>query len=170
MKIGGINHVAYRVPSLLFLAIAAFCTHGLARRLYGNNRLAHLAALIFLSAQTILLSAHDVRTDAILTGAVALGICYTVSFIRSGRVGDALLGGAGIGMAFGSKGMVGVGIVALCVLCYLLYSREWKGFFRKRAWIGLGAFVITIFPVLYAYYNQFDLHPEPAGAGGNRVS
>lgn len=170
MKLFGINHVAYRIPSLLFLGLAAFCTHGLARRLYKNDQIAHLAALIFLSAQTIILSAHDVRTDAILTGAVALGICYTVSFIRSGRVSDAVIGGAGIGMAFGSKGMVGVGIVALCVFCYLLYSREWKNFFRLKALMGLIAFAVTVSPVLYAYYYQFDLHPELPVRGETGVS
>lgn len=170
MKLFGINHVAYRIPSLIFLALAAFCTHNLTKRFYKNDQIAHLAALMFLSAQTIILSAHDVRTDAILTGAVALGICYSVSFIQRGRVTDALVAGTGIGMAFGSKGMVGVGIVALCVFCYLLYSREWKKFFRVRVLAGLAAFVVTASPVLYAYYLQFDLHPELVVRGETGVS
>lgn len=169
MKIFGINTIAYRIPSLLFLVMAAACTYRLGSLLY-RKTVGHIAALMFLSAQTIILSAHDVRTDAILTGAVALGIYHTIAFISNGRTYHILLGGLGAAMALGSKGMVGVGIIGLCVLSYLAYSRAWSRFFRWRVLWGLLVFVLGVSPVVYAYYIQFDLHPELIIRGETNVS
>lgn len=170
MKLFGINHVAYRIPALLFLIMGAVCTFKLTLRLYKNNTIAHVAALLFLVAQTIVLSGHDVRTDAILTGAVILSIYNLVAFIQQGKTLNILLGGLGAAMALGSKGMIGVGIIGLYVLSYLLYSREWKGIFKWKTLLGLLSFAVCILPILYAYYVQFDLHPEIVIHGHNHIS
>lgn len=180
MQLFGINHIAYRLPALFFLALGAYCTYQLTKRLYpfaadtvhtardfptttdfSSARVAaHLAALIFLLSQTIILSGHDVRTDAVLTGAVILSIYHFVAFIQDGRARHAIWGGLGMAMALGSKGMVGVGIIGLFVLCYLLYSRQWQGLFRWKLGLAVLSLVIGIAPILYAYYVQFDMNPE----------
>lgn len=170
MKLFGINHIAYRIPAFLFLAMAAACTYKLTHMLYRDRAMAHVAALMFLSAQTIVLSAHDVRTDAILTGAVIFGVYHVVAYIKNGASVHILFGGLGAAMALGAKGMVGVGIIGVCVFAYLLYSREWGQFFRWKVLLGLMSFVVGITPVLYAYYQQFDLHPEMLVRGEYGVS
>ncbi|SEK96746.1 ArnT family glycosyltransferase [Parapedobacter koreensis] len=170
MNLFGINHVAYRIPALLFLAIAAWCTYKLTVTLYRDRKMAHVAALMFLSAQTIILSAHDVRTDAVLTGAVIFGVYHLVAYIKNGTGAHILLGGLGAAMALGAKGMVGVGIIGVCVLSYLLYSREWQRFFRWKLLLGLLSFIIGIAPFVYAYYQQFDQHPEMLVRGEYGVS
>ncbi len=157
MKIFGINHLAYRIPALLCIALAAFSTKKLADLLYENSNLSYAASLIFLSAQTIILSAHDVRTDAVLTGFVIFAVWQIVSFIKKGNVLAAVLGGLGTALAFSSKGLMGVVIIGFCILAYLLYSREWKRFFNLKILLYFLSFAVGILPILYAYHHQFGV-------------
>ena len=155
MKLFGINAIAYRIPALLCLAMGAFSTKKLADLLYSNSNLSHVAALIFLAAQTIILSAHDVRTDAVLTGFIIFSVWQILKFIKTQSILPALLGGLGTALAFSSKGLMGVVIIGFCILAYLLYSREWKKFFNPKLVFLVFSFAIGIIPVLIAYYHQF---------------
>lgn len=170
MKLFGIYDWAYRIPSLLFLVMGAWCTARLAGLLYANKQVSILAAFVFLSAQTIILSAHDVRTDAVLTGAVIFGLYHFIAWIKIGSWPHALWAALGMAMALASKGMVGVGIIGICVLCYLLYSREWRKLFTSGLLLMFVAFVVFILPLLYAYYVQFDLNPDQVVRGQTNVS
>lgn len=155
MKIFGINAIAYRIPALLCLALGAFSTKKLAQLLYINSNLGHVAALIFLSSQTIILSAHDVRTDAVLTGFIIFSIWQFIRFIRVKSTISAVLAGVAAALAFSSKGLMALVIIGFCVLSYLLYSREWKRFFNVKLIATAAAFVAGIVPVLVAYHHQF---------------
>ncbi|WP_292009835.1 glycosyltransferase family 39 protein [Chryseobacterium sp.] len=155
MKIFGINDIAYRIPAFLCIILAAYSTKKLADLLYENENLSYLASLIFLSSQTIILSAHDVRTDAVLTGFIIFSIWQLISFIKNGKALAALLSGFGIAMAFSSKGMMAVVIIGLCIFSYLIYSKEWKQFFNKKLLLVMLAFIIGVVPILYSYYYQF---------------
>lgn len=157
MKLFGINHVAYRIPALLCLALGAFSTKKLAELLYENKNLGHVAALIFLSAQTIILSAHDVRTDAVLTGFVIFAIWQFVKFIKTQNLLFAVLAGLGTAVAFSSKGLMTLVIISFSVFAYLLYSREWKRFFNVKIIAAAVSFVVGISPMLYAYHHQFGV-------------
>lgn len=155
MKIFGMSHIAYRIPALLCLTLAYFSTKKLADQLYHNENLSYLASLIFLSAQTIILSAHDVRTDAVLTGFIMFSVWQFVKFIKTQNIVAALLAGFGTAMAFSSKGQMAIVIIGFCILGYLLYSREWKRFFNLKILLAGFAFIVGILPVLYAYHHQF---------------
>ncbi|SHI94190.1 4-amino-4-deoxy-L-arabinose transferase [Cruoricaptor ignavus] len=157
MKFFGINHFAYRIPAVLCLFMAAFSTKKLADLLYRNENLSHCAALIFLSAQTIILSAHDVRTDAVLTGFIAFAIWQFVKFIQTQKISSATLAGFSTAMAFSTKGQMAVVIIGLCIFSYLLYSREWRRFFNAKIFFSAAAFLVGIFPVVFAYNHQFGL-------------
>ncbi|MDO5615841.1 MAG: glycosyltransferase family 39 protein [Cruoricaptor ignavus] len=155
MKLFGINHIAYRIPALLCIVLGAFSTKKLADLLYPKNYIGDLAALIFLSAQTIILSAHDVRTDAVLTGFVIFGIWQFTKFIKTQSWLSAALAGLGAAVAFSSKGLMPVVIIGFSVFSYLLYSREWWRFFNLKLLISAFIFFVGISPVLYAYHHQF---------------
>lgn len=155
MKLFGINAIAYRIPALLCLALGAFSTKKLADLLYANSNLSHVAALIFLAAQTIILSAHDVRTDAVLTGFIIFSVWQILKFIKTQSFLPALLGGLSTALAFSSKGLMGVVIIGFCILAYLLYSREWKKFFNLKLIFLVLSFAVGIIPALIAYYHQF---------------
>lgn len=155
MKCFGVNAIAYRIPALLCLALAAYSTKKLAELLYGSSEIGHLAALIFLSAQTIILSAHDVRTDAVLTGFIALALWQLLKFVRTQSIPAALAGGFAAALAFSSKGMMAVVIIGFCMLSYLLYAREWRRLFNLKFLLIAVAFIVGTLPVLYAYNFQF---------------
>lgn len=155
MKIFGINSVAYRIPALIALIAGAFSTKKLTELLYDDENIGSVASLIFLSAQTIILSAHDVRTDAVLTGFIIFSLWQMVKFIKTQNNLNAVLAGIGTALAFSSKGLMAVVILGFCIFSYLLYSREWKRFFNLKIILVGICFVIGIIPVLYAFYHQF---------------
>ncbi len=155
----GISEFAYRLPALLVLLLGAYSCYGLASLLYRRSA-GKLASLIFLSSQTIVLSAIDVRTDAVLTGFSIFAIWKLIAFIETRKTNALLWGAIGAGLAFSTKGQIALVVIGMTVLCHLAYTRQWKRLLDARLLLALGVFALTISPMLYAYYQQFDLHPE----------
>lgn len=168
-KIFGISHWAYRLPALIFTAIGAYSCFQLARELYGKKA-GHIASLVFLSTQAIILANHDVRTDAVLTGASIYAVWQLVKYINSEKLLNAILGSIGLGIAFSTKGQLAVLMIGGSLLCYILYNRKWNTVFSWKVLVGIVAFLIACIPMMYAYYIQFDLHPEKMVNGQNNVS
>jgi 4-amino-4-deoxy-L-arabinose transferase-like glycosyltransferase len=158
-KIFGIHDWAYRIPGILATLLGAYSCFGLGKLLY-NNDTGKLAALIFMSAQTIVLSAIDVRTDAVLTGFTVYAIWQLATYIENKKLLHIILGAFGAGIAFSTKGQIALVVMGFPLLCHLAYTRKWQRFLSWKVWIALIVFAITITPILYAYYHQFDLHPE----------
>ncbi len=169
MKLFGINHWAYRIPALLASLLGAYSTFGLGSLLY-NKQVGRLASLIFLSAQTIVLSNIDVRTDAVLTGFTIFSIWQLARYIRESSLLSLLLGAFGAGIAFSTKGQIALLVIGIPILCHLTYTRNWKVLFDRKVILALFVFILTISPVLYAYYQQFDLHPEKVIRGRSERS
>jgi 4-amino-4-deoxy-L-arabinose transferase-like glycosyltransferase len=111
--------------------------------------------MIFLASQTIILSAHDVRTDAVLTGFIALSIWQFLAFIKTQKISNVILAGFFTALAFSSKGLMAIVIIGFSVFSYLLYSREWLKFFNVKIIFAALSFGVGILPILYAYYHQF---------------
>lgn len=155
----GIEDWAYRIPGILAVLLGAYSTYGLGRLLY-NKDVGRVAALVFMTAQTIVLSAIDVRTDAVLTGFVILSIWQLATYVNTGSLKALVLGAIGAGLAFSTKGQLAILIIGLALLSHLAYQRDWKMLLNWKVVWGLLAFALTIAPMLYAYYHQFDLHPE----------
>lgn len=168
-KIFGIYDWAYRLPGVLGLMLGAYSCHGLAQLYYGKIA-GRFAALIFLSAQTIVLSGIDVRTDAVLTGFAIFSIWQLATYLKEGTTISALLGAFGAGFAFSTKGQIALLVIGLCLICQLAYSKKWQRLFNWRVLVGILVFVLTITPMLYAYYHQFDLHPEKVIRGQSNRS
>lgn len=158
-KVFGIHDWAYRIPAILATLLGAYSCFGLAKLLY-NNDVGKFAALIFITCQTIVLGGIDVRTDAVLTGFTIFSIWQLVAYIEKNSVWHIILGAFGAGMAFSTKGQIALVVIGICVLCHLAYTRKWKMFINWRVIVALLTFTLTITPMLYAYYHQFDLHPE----------
>lgn len=158
-KLFGVSHWAYRIPALLFTLLGAYSCNRLAKVFYGKQA-SHIAALVFLSTQAIFLANHDVRTDAILTGATIFGVWQLVLYVHHNQVKHAILGAIGVAIAFSTKGNLGVFVVGVCILIHIAYTKKWAIIWSWKTLVGVLAFFITITPILYAYYLQFDLHPE----------
>ncbi|RNC89542.1 MAG: glycosyltransferase family 39 protein [Allomuricauda sp.] len=158
-KVFGIHDWAYRIPGLLLTFLAAYSCYGLGKLLY-NKDVGRFSALIFMTAQTIVLSAIDVRTDAVLTGFTIFSIWQLVSYVEKGHWIHIVLGALGAGLAFSTKGQIAILVIGICLLCHLAYSRQWERLANWKVLLALVVFCLAISPMLYAYYQQFDLHPE----------
>lgn len=168
-KLFGIHDWAYRIPGLLATLLAAYSCFGLGKLLY-NREVGRLAALIFMTAQTIVLSVIDVRTDAVLTGFAIFSIWQLATYVERGTLKNVVLGAIGAGMAFSTKGQIALVVIGIALLCHLAYTRKWKMLFDWRVLVALLAFGLAISPMLYAYYQQFDLHPEKVIRGRDHRS
>jgi len=163
----GLHDWAYRIPGILASFLAAYSCYGLGKLLY-NTCIGKLAAIIFLTAQTIVLSNIDVRTDAVLTGFTIFAIWQLAAYIEKRTLISIILGAFGAGIAFATKGQIAILVIGFPLLCHLAYTRKWKAFIDWRVLVALVVFAITITPMLYAYYLQFDMHPDKIirGKGG----
>lgn len=167
-KLFGIHDWAYRIPAILASLLGAYSTFGLGKLLYNKN-IGKLAALIFLTAQTIVLSNIDVRTDAVLTGFTVFAIWKLAVYIEKGSLASLILGAFGAGIAFSTKGQIALLVIGLPLLCHIAYTSRWQVLLHWKVILALVVFAFTISPMLYAYYQQFDLHPEKVIRGrGNR--
>lgn len=168
-KIFGIHDWSYRIPGILATLLAAYSCYGLGSLLY-NKHVGKLAALVFMTAQTIVLGAIDVRTDAVLTGFSILAIWQLAKYIEKGSMQAIVIGAFAAGIAFSTKGQIALLVIGLPILCHLFYTRKWKAFISWKVLLALLVFAVTITPMLYAYYLQFDLHPEKVIRGKDHRS
>ena len=168
-KLFGLYDWAYRIPALLFTVLGAYSCYNLAKDLY-KPVAGHIASLIFLSSQAIILSNHDVRTDAVLTGASIFAIWQLVKYIDTKKLVHAILGSIGLGVAFSTKGQLAILMIGSALFSYVLYSRKWSSVFNWKVLVGIIVFLITSTPILYAYYHQFDVYPDKLVHGQKNVS
>ncbi|MGB5273228.1 MAG: glycosyltransferase family 39 protein [Flavobacteriaceae bacterium] len=158
-KIFGLHDWAYRIPALLATLMGAYSCYGLGKLLYDRDT-GKLAALIFMTSQTIILSVIDVRTDAVLTGFAILAIWQLAAYIETKNLKHVILGAFAAGMAFSTKGQIALLVVGFPIICHLYFTRKWQRLFDWRVLVAVLIFAVSIAPMLYAYYHQFDLHPE----------
>src|SRR5690606_24889945 len=52
----------------------------------------------------------------------------------------------------------------------LIYQKNWKGIFNWQWLVVLAFTIIFLFPSLYGYYRQLDIHPEKMVFGEKNVS
>ncbi len=155
----GIQDWAYRIPGVLASLLGALSCYGLGKELY-RKEVGKIAALIFLTAQTIVLSNIDVRTDAVLTGFAAFSLWQLARYVKSNHLQHLVLGAIGAALAFSTKGQIAILVIGLPILCHLWFERRWDRLIQWKTLIGVLVFLLVLIPVLYAYYQQFDLHPE----------
>ncbi|MBO6830927.1 MAG: glycosyltransferase family 39 protein, partial [Muricauda sp.] len=168
-KLFGIHDWAYRIPGILSTLLGAYSCYGLGKLLY-NKDVGRLASLIFMTAQTIVLANIDVRTDAVLTGFAIFSIWQLVTYVEKNTLKSIALGAFGAGMAFSTKGQIALVVIGISLLCHLAYTRKWPSLLHWKVVVAILVFALTISPMLYAYYHQFDLHPEKVIRGKDNRS
>jgi len=168
-KIFGIHDWAYRIPGILSTLLGAYSCFGLGKLLY-NKDVGRFASLIFMTAQTMVLANIDVRTDAVLTGFTIFSIWQLATYIEKNTLQSIALGAFGAGIAFSTKGQIALVVIGISILCHLTYTRKWQQLFNWRVLAAILVFGLTIAPMLYAYYHQFDLHPEKVIRGKDNRS
>ena len=164
-KIFGLGHAGMRFFSILATLVAAWAVGKLAMRLYSAEA-GRWAALIFFTSQAIMLANHDVRTDSLLTAFTALAVWQLVVWVDTRRWLPFIAGFFFLALSVGSKGLIGPLVAGCALFFFMLGRRDWSGILNARWPVGLLVFFVGLSPFLYAYYLQFDMHPEKLVNGG----
>lgn len=168
-EIFGVNTFAHRFPALLFSLLSLFSTYRIAKFLSGQST-AWVALLLLATAQSFMLSIIDARMEAPLTAFIIFSTWQLIVYVDKKDVANLILAALGTALAFSTKGWLGPVIIFITVFFYMLVNKKWEILLRPKTWIFLILFFLFISPVLYAYYIQFDRHPEKIIRGQNHRS
>jgi 4-amino-4-deoxy-L-arabinose transferase-like glycosyltransferase len=155
----GINTFAARFPHFLFALIAIYSVYKAARHLSGETT-AKLAALMLATMQAFVLAIMDARMETPLTAGIAFALWHGIVYVDKRLFQNLILAALGVAVAFSTKGWIGPIIIFTTVLFYILLQKKWTVLAKPETYLFIPLFVLFIAPVLYAYYVQFDLHPE----------
>lgn len=158
-KLFGITTFAARFPHFLFALIAVYSVYKVTRHL-SDKTTAKLAALILATAQAFVLAIMDARMETPLTAGIAFGLWQLIVYADKQLFKNLILAALGAAVAFSTKGWVGPIVIFTSVFFYVLLQRKWSVLTKPKTYLFIPLFALFIAPVVYAYYVQFDLHPE----------
>ncbi len=158
MKIFGIYDWAYRIPSLLFLGVALFATFQFAKLKY-NQTIAYLAVLVLASCQAFFLISHDVRTDTMLMGWVALSIWLIAKWAASNKWPDFIWAMVAIAGGMMTKGPIALVVPVLAFAPQWFFEKKWTYFFKPIYLLGILVIAVLLIPMSWGLYQQYDLQP-----------
>lgn len=119
-----------------------------------------MAAIILATAQAFVLSINDARMETPLTAGIMLGLWQLILYIDTRKFICLFFAALGAAIAFATKGWIGPVVMFVPVFFYILLHKKWNVLASLKTWAFIPLFFLFISPVLYAYYIQFDLHPE----------
>lgn len=158
-NIFGIHNWSFKLSSLLFSMIGLFSTYKVGYLLY-NKRTGFISMLVLLTCQAFFIYNNDVRTDALLSGAVIFSIWQLIAYLYYKKWVNLIVGFAAIGVAMLAKGPIGIMVPALAMGSYLIGKNNYKDIFKWQWLVGLGVTAIVLLPMSYGLYTQYDAQPE----------
>ena len=158
MRVFGVNDAAYRLPSYLFSLVAVYSTYRLAALLC-KREIAVLAGLVLGSCQALFLINHDVRTDTMLMGWVALALWQLAAWYRSGSWSNLLVASVALAGGMMTKGPIALMVPVFCFAPHFLLQRNYRQFFRWEYLVLLLVIGVLLIPMSIGLYRQYDLHP-----------
>ena len=168
-KIFGMNGFAYKIPGVLFVLLGAWYTWLFGKRFYGRLQ-ALFAVFLLLTSEHIIISNQDVRAEPYMTGLTIMALYHVASYLGTKRFRDLALTSLALGCLMMTKGLFTVIPVATGVFFALVYEWKWKQLFNWQ-WVGLVLLtLLALAPGLYAYFIQFDMHPEKVMFGKTGTS
>jgi len=168
-KIFGVTAFAYKFPSFLFTILGTYSTYRVGTLLY-NSEVGKLAALIIASSFAYMLANSDVRMDAILTACVAFSTWQLIEFVDNKNLLNIAGAALGLALGFSTKGHIAVFVPAVTTLFYIFLKKDWNLFYDWRWIVLVILFGLFISPVVYCYYQQFNLHPEKNIRGTDHIN
>ena len=158
-KLFGVNTFAHRFPAVIFALVSLYSTYKLTRHLSGKT-MAKLALAMLATAQAFVFSINDARMETPLTAGIIFGLWQLIVYINNRKFLNIILAALGASVAFATKGWIGPIVMFIPAFFYILLNKKWNVFASLKTWSFILFFFLFISPVLYAYYIQFDLHPE----------
>ncbi|MBT4722134.1 hypothetical protein HN958_04535 [Candidatus Falkowbacteria bacterium] len=125
IKLFGLNEIAVRIPSSLYLVITSFVLYLFCRELFKNKHLAFLTSFLIITSP-LLLHQHFSRSGDLDSGFLLLAVTAFYFLLRSKQNAKFfLLSGIMAGLAFMFRGTIAIFIPLISVL-YLFFTKEWK--------------------------------------------
>jgi 4-amino-4-deoxy-L-arabinose transferase-like glycosyltransferase len=153
-KIFGATDWAYKIPSLLFVALGIYSINGFCRLFY-DLKVARLAMFIFAACQAILLITNDVRTDTMLCCSVIFASWQLGLFIQKNTLKNLLLASVGISLGLLSKGPIGLFAIIFAFGPHILATRRFSLIFKWEWILMLIIIAILLSPMCLGLYRQY---------------
>lgn len=169
MHLFGENNFAFKLPSILFALLGIFSVYRLSKLFY-NETIALLAALVLATCQAMFLITNDIRTDTILMGWVTLALWQLAAWTKSNKLFHFILGCAAIGGGMITKGPIALFVPVFAFGSHFILQRKFSYLSKPVYIIGLLVIGIVLIPMSIGLYQQFDLHTEKTVNGLNNVS
>ncbi|WP_346855287.1 glycosyltransferase family 39 protein [uncultured Draconibacterium sp.] len=150
----GPSEFAFKLPVLLYSAIAIYSTYRFAKLFY-TNRVAKIAALMLATSEFYFLFHNDIHTDVLLTANVIFAIWQIAAYFRSYQLKHMLLAGLGIGLALISKGPIGIYVPVTATLTHVVFSGQLKKIFSYKIVLGAIVGLVVLFVGLIGLFKQF---------------
>lgn len=131
-------HDGARLASGLCTALTGLFLAHTARLLWGNGY-GRYAVITLFGTFGFLVPSHLLLTDNANLSGIALALLGLAYANRGSKLAGLALG-TGSGVAFLSKGLFGVGVIALSIVLLLVLFREWRTRFFLRVLVIAGAF------------------------------
>ncbi len=158
MQVFGVYDWAYRLPSFLFSLLAIVATYKLALLFY-KKEIAQLAALVLATCQAMFLINHDVRTDTMLMGWVALSLWQLAAWFDTQKWKYFIVAFVAIAGGMLTKGPIALMIPVFAFVPHFILRREWTNFFKWHYLLGVIIIAILLVPMSIGLYQQYDMHP-----------
>lgn len=169
MHIFGVNNFAFKFPSILFAILTIFATYRLAKLFY-EEKVAWLSAIIIATCQATFLITNDIRTDTILMGWVTTSLWLLGEWSLSGKNKYFFLASIAIGGGMITKGPIALFVPVFAFGSHWILQRNFKFLFKPIYLIGILIIGVILIPMSIGLYQQFDLHPEKIIEGKQNVS
>lgn len=153
-KLFGIGNFTYRLPSIAFAALAVFSTHRFARLFYEEN-VARMAALILASTQAFFMLTYDVRTDTLLMGTVIFSLWQMAVYLENRKLLNLFSACVGAGLAMLTKGPIGILVPVFTFLPILILKKEWNKIFDWKYVVAFLVVGLLLLPMCIGLYQQF---------------
>ncbi|NCT94839.1 MAG: hypothetical protein GXC72_10470 [Chitinophagaceae bacterium] len=158
MRFFGINHFAYRLPSVILLLTAIYATYRFAS-LYYEKLVAQLSALVLATSQAVFLVVHDVRCDTMLMGWVMLSLWQLAAWYETRQWKHFFMAFTAVAAGMMTKGPIALMVPVFAFVPHFALRREWKQFFRWEYIPGLVWVALLLLPMSIGLYQQYDLEP-----------
>ncbi|MBY0356806.1 MAG: glycosyltransferase family 39 protein [Candidatus Obscuribacterales bacterium] len=155
-KLFGISHFSARIPSIIAALGSLFITGWAGKRLFGP-RAGSLSAAILASSFMFLSFANLCMSDMtlVLFDCISLSLLYAACHYPANRNIFFWLASLSLGLAFLTKGPVGIVLPGISFAAYLTLTRQWHTVkFFSHALVGIAIIAVAASPWFIAAYKE----------------
>jgi 4-amino-4-deoxy-L-arabinose transferase-like glycosyltransferase len=169
IAIFGENNLGFKFPSILFALLALLATYRFARLFY-DEKIAILSAVVLGSCQALFLITNDVRTDTILMSWVIVAFWQLAQWFKTNHLKNFLWAMVAIGGGMLTKGPIALIVPMLAFGSHFVLQRNIRVFFKPEYLLGILVIGVVLLPMSLGLYWQYDLQPGKTVYGINNVS